>query len=279
MQIKYLIIVVIYNKNPQEALSLLSLSKLNYDIKKDIRVLIWDNSPKSFNENELTVLSNIMDEISYSYIFNKGTNLPLSYIYNASIKKIIDDEYMVIFDDDSIFDSDMFAKATEAIKRNPRIDLFLPIVMFNNTIISPAYMWYFKGHFLKKINSGIMKCKNITAINSGMIIKGEYLKERYAGYDERITFYGTDNDFMSQYDESHDKLYVIDFNMQHTLDFYSKEETFEKKSKRYINQRKALLIIMRRKGLLIYFLTQLYLFVFSIKFAITHKDIRYLFIH
>jgi hypothetical protein len=173
----------------------------------------------------------------------------------------------------------MFEKANQAITINPSIDLFLPIVMFNNTIVSPAYMWYFKGHFLKHVNNGIMKCKHITAINSGMIIKGDYLKNRFKGYDERITLYGTDNDFMSQYDDTHDHLYVIDYKMRHTLDFYSKEETFEKKSRRYINQRKALLIIMRRKGLLIYLLTHIYYIAFSIKFAIIHKDIRYLFIH
>lgn len=34
----------------------------------------------------------------------------------------------------------------------------------------------FKGHYLKNIQPGVINSKNITAINSGMIIKGQYLK-------------------------------------------------------------------------------------------------------
>jgi hypothetical protein len=279
MEIRYLITIIVYNKKLNESSTISSLSKLNLDIKGHSRVIVWDNSQERIESNSKENLSLLLDGIDSKYLFNNGKNVPLSIIYNHSIKLLNNYEYLVILDDDSEFNSEMFEKANQAITINPSIDLFLPIVMFNNTIVSPAYMWYFKGHFLKHVNNGIMKCKHITAINSGMIIKGDYLKNRFKGYDERITLYGTDNDFMSQYDDTHDHLYVIDYKMRHTLDFYSKEETFEKKSRRYINQRKALLIIMRRKGLLIYLLTHIYYIAFSIKFAIIHKDIRYLFIH
>ena len=124
-----------------------------------------------------------------------------------------------------------------------------------------------------------MTTKHVTAINSGMIISSKYLKNSFEGYDERIKFYFTDNDFMSRYDSSHDKLFVLDYKMKHTLDFYKKGESFEKKKRRFRDLRRSFLILMKRQGWLAYTLTQLYLFVYSVKFSIIQRDIRYIFVY
>lgn len=278
MKNNFLVIITLYRKKPKESSTIVSLSKFSSAFKKNIRVLIWDNSPEELQEAQRLVLTKLLEGSDFEYIHNKGENRPLSKIYNDSINYAKADEFVVIFDDDSVFSEEMFSVAKKAINSNPDIDLFLPVVYFKKDIVSPAYKKLFKGDFLKQVPTGIMKCKNRTAINSGMIIKAEYLKNGFPGYDERITFYGTDDDFMSRYNETHKEFYVIDYKMQHTLNFYSTNELFEKKAARYVNQRKALFIIMRRKGLAVYLATQIYWFLYSIKYALCQRNAKFIFL-
>lgn len=275
---KFLITVVIYNKSPRNSSTITSLSEIGYDLKKYLRCIVWDNSKNEFNSSQKEELDSLLHDINHEYRHNGGENKPLSRIYNESIKELDDNEFLMILDDDSVFDSALFQKCINAIETNQNIDLFLPVIYNNDTIVSPAIMRGFKGHYIKKIKTGIVDCKNMTAINSGMIIKGAYLKNEFEGYDERIKFYFTDNDFMSKYTATHKTLFVLDYKMHHTLNFYQRGESFEKKKNRFRDLRRSYLILMRRKGLLTYLLTQIYLFVYSIKFSIQQRDIRFIFI-
>lgn len=274
----YLITIVLYNKNPEDSSTINSLSRLTTEIKNTLRIIVWDNSPMPFNDSQRNTLSNKLNGINTIYRHNNGENMPLSRIYNLTIKELQNNECLVILDDDSEFDNQFFEKATTAILKHDDIDLFLPIVHTSDNIVSPAYMYLFKGHYFKSVKPGIMTTKNTTAINSGMIIRARYLKHDFEGYDENIKFYFTDNDFMSKYDASHQSLVVIDYHMHHTLNFYQRGEEFSKKKARFKDLRHSFLILMRRKGIAIYLITVLYMFIYSIKFAIIHKDIRYIFI-
>lgn len=277
--VKYFVLTVLYNKTPKESSTIVSLSTLPVDIKRDIRIVVWNNSSKDYSAAHKKELDGMLADYDTTYIFNNGKNLPLSVIYNRTIGEMLhDEEVLVIMDDDSIFGEDMFAKSTEAIERHSNIDLFLPIVYNGSDIVSPAYMNLFKGHYFKSVTPGITGTHHITAINSGMMIRARYLKHGFEGYDENIKFYFTDNDFMSRYDASHDKLYVLDYKMIHTLDFYKKGEPYEKKKRRFRDLRRAFLILMKRKGWAVYAITYLYLIVYSVKFAIKQRDIRYIFV-
>ena len=274
----YFILVVIYNKSPRTSSTIVSLSGIDDVFKGHIRCLVCDNSKEELCSEDKRELSDLLKGIKYEYRHNGGRNKPLSEIYNDAIKELHDDEFLVIFDDDSVFGSELFGKSSLAIKDNEYIDLFLPVVYDNGRIVSPAVMRGFKGHYLKSVNVGKMSCKNITAINSGMIIRAKYLKHGFEGYDERIRFYFTDNDFMSRFTSSHKELFVLDYKMMHTLNFYQRGEDFRKKKARFRDLRRSFLILMRRKGLILYLLTQIYLFVYSIKFSIQQRDIRFIFV-
>ena len=274
----YLILIVIYNKKPKESSTIVSLSEMDDRFKKNSRCIVCDNSKNMLDSNQKRELDCLLHGIEHQYIYNDGKNKPLSEIYNETINMLHSNEYLIIFDDDSVFDSELFEKSSLAINENMDIDLFLPIIYDNKTIVSPAILKGFKGHYLKNIKTGRIKCTNITAINSGMIIKAKYLKERFEGYDERIKFYFTDNEFMSRYNSSHRELFVLDYRMNHTLNFYKRGEDFEKKKDRFKDLRRSYLILMRRKGIVYYLLSQVYLFVYSIKFSIQQRDIRFIFV-
>ena len=190
----FFILIVIYNKGPKESSTIVSLSETDDRLKASMRCLVCDNSKNEFDDVQKKELDCLLDGIEHQYIYNESKNKPLSVIYNETIKKLRSDEYLIILDDDSVFGSDLFEKSSVAINENKDIDLFLPIICDNGTVVSPAVLKGFKGHYIKNIKTGRINCKNITAINSGMIIKAKYLKEGFEGYDERIKFYFTDND-------------------------------------------------------------------------------------
>ncbi len=274
----FYIVVVLYGKQPRQSTTLMSLSAMAAEEKRDLRLCIRDNSPEPFSEQQKSELNGMLANIRYEYRHNKGDNLPLSRIYNESIHELDEKEYLVLFDDDSEFTSDYFRVARASIKVHPDVHLFLPIVHYGNVLVSPAAMRYFKGHFFSSVTPGLMPCKNTSAINSGMIISAQYLKHDFEGYDEHIRFYGTDNDFMSRYTASHETMYVMDYHMRHTLNYYENDEPFTKAANRYRDQRRASFILMKRQGWFVYFLTHLYWLVFSVKYSIQKRDIRYLFL-
>lgn len=276
--IKYFIIIVIYGKRIEESSTLRSFVDFGNILQGRCRILLWDNSPSAYREDEIQNYCDRLLGIEFQYHHNQGENVALSRIYNQSIELLHNDEVLVILDDDSVFDDQLFHKADQAIIEYSDSDLFLPIVRNGKDIVSPAAMVGFKGHYLREVPPGLMSCHHRTAINSGMMIRARYLKHGFEGYDERIRFYFTDNDFMSRYNASHTHFCVLDYQMQHSLNFYARGESYQVKSQRFRDLRRSFLILMRRKGWLSYLSTQLYLFIYSIKFAIIHRDVRYIFV-
>lgn len=274
----YLLIIVLYGKRLAQSSTIRSLTAFSNLLDGRCRLLVWDNSPLSCEDGEVKQVSLSMPWAKVTYRHNHGENVPLSKLYNRSIQELCDDEIMVILDDDSKFDVTLFEIADHTIMQHPHTDLFLPIVRNGMDIVSPAVMVGFKGHYLKEVQPGPMSCRHMTGINSGMFIRARYLKHGYEGYDERIRFYFTDNDFMSRYTASHHDFVVLNYEMQHTLNFYARGESFATKSLRFRELRQSFLILMRRRGVLPWLGTQVYLFIYSIKFAIIHRDVRYIFI-
>lgn len=273
----YLVIIVIYGKRLSESSTISSFTRFSNFLEGRCRIVVWDNSPLPNEPEELEKVRAALPWAKIDYRHNQGENIPLSQLYNRSIELLHDDEVMVILDDDSQFDEHFFLEADKAILEHPDEDLFLPIVHNGKDIVSPAVMVLFKGHYLKQVSPGRMECRHRTAINSGMMIRARYLKHGFEGYDERIRFYFTDNDFMSRFTATHSHFFVLDYHLQHRLDFYARGEDFEHKAKRFKELRRSFLILMRRRSLWAYWATQVYMFIYSIKFAIIHRDIRYIF--
>lgn len=277
MSVSFLSVVVIYRKKPRESSTLASLARLGDRWQDQVRVLLWDNSPEPW-DNATVEEAKAWLRLPLDYRHNGGENIGLSTLYNRSIREMDEHDYLWILDDDSLFEPAFIEKAVSAIQANPTVDLFLPIVRSNHLIASPAHLRLFKGHFYKAVTPGLMSSRHRTAINSGMIVSGRYLKGDFPGYDEQLSFYGTDNDFMMRYRDQRTEFYVLDYTMSHSLDFYHADEPFEKKSARFVAQNRSLIHLMRRRGLLSTLGVHLYLFAFSCKYALLHRDPRYLFV-
>jgi len=273
--IKLKILVVLYNKLPNESQTLNSFISYKEELSEFAEIIIWDNSINYLSANESNQLRDTFNPLNIEYIAS-GKNVALSVIYNTVIKKLHTDEYFVIFDHDSTVDFLFFVDLIDSISKNNTVNLFLPIVISNNYIVSPANTWYFMGWYWKKPKYGKIRANGITAINSGMVINGNYLNSKFKGYDEDLKFYETDNDFMYKYSLDNEYLFVLKSKIDHSLNYYEKS-TLNDKLFRYKSAKEGCLIHIRKRNRFIYLLALIYFSFMSIRLTIKHRSFRFLF--
>lgn len=269
MENRYLILIVLYNCNLKNSTTIKSLDSCE-DILHTSKVVFWDNSLESQFYEEMS--SDFSFEFDY---IHTPQNLYLSKIYNNIIQRYSDFNYLIILDQDSIFSIEYFYKIQNASQVNKNINLFLPIIKSHNIIVSPGDYHGYKGAYWKKEMHGKINAKNIIAINSGMVINFDYLKNKFKGYDERLKFYGVDTYFMFQYKTKNKYCYVLDYSFSHDSSLLDQKELFEKKYfrlKDLIYSWKITNDYNRIRLLLI----KIYAFYFILKTTIKYKNIKYL---
>lgn len=219
------------------------------------KIFIWDNSPSPQSTNELNGFSTRLKcETEYR---NTPENISLAKIYNAIIDENPDFATVCFFDQDSQFDRAYFQTLTGAGSEAPEIGLFLPLIIHNNTIVSPGHFHYFKGKYWESIHYGIVKTKNTTAIMSGIAVRMSHLA-KFGIFDERLKIYGVDTNFMIRFSRENDLLYVMDVPFQHDLSDFN-DEAASVKIKRFEDFKKASIINAQLFPLPIRILTHLFL--------------------
>lgn len=221
---KYLLLMVNYNQsllvtNTFKSLMNIVQHGINFD------VFIWDNLAYEGNR-ELVDSVCLNFDIKYHASVE---NISLSKVYNKVVNDNCDDyEYLIIFDNDSVFTQDFFYSHTEAEKEcGNTTKLYLPKVYDGVDLVSPGLLLGCFGRNLPDIEHGLQSVKNFTAINSGMIVKMSFFDK--FKYDERINFYGTDDDFCINYRNTEDNYYVMNYALKHELSKNDESESVAKK--------------------------------------------------
>lgn len=171
----------------------------NSDIKKidifsqNINSFYIDNS---INEKIKQVNCKFSKENNINYIDMEG-NKGLSKAYNKAIETIkpTEEDYIVIFDQDTKFDCDIFDKYINYIEKNPKIDVICPLVEDSIGFLSPCLIkksGFEHIHNKEHINDEYID--NYSFINSGMCIKGRVFSE--IKYDENLFLDFIDHDFI-----------------------------------------------------------------------------------
>lgn len=273
------ILVVVYRLSPRQSATLLSLENSKEVLSAlPHRIILRDNSSSPFGEKEKENLQHMFSGLNHQY-WHDGENLSLSQIYNDVIRgEITPADHLILLDHDTTFDGNFFKAFLKAHAQSPSCPLFLPLIRQGKDIISPSDMFLFKGSYWKEARSGLVSTHRHTAINSGMIISGQYLLNEFEGYDEKLKFYNTDNYFMWKYGRSQSHFYVLDYSIHHTLNFYDPTESFEKKKARYREMRKSALYLAYLKSPFLGILTYFYYDIFSIKCSLVNKEPRFLFL-
>lgn len=178
-------IVVVYNKKCENSLTLNAIKKYN----RKINVIVFDNSEKNFNNEDYCNKNN------YKY-YTMNKNMGLSKAYNYVLKNIDKNpnDYLIVLDDDTDLNDQYFEEVFEQISLN-KYDILLPIVKSNDIIISPSKIQFnCRVKTIKNINE--VNNKNITAINSGMVVRLSVYEKVI--YNEDMFLDYIDHDFMKQ---------------------------------------------------------------------------------
>jgi hypothetical protein len=259
------ILVCLYNKQISESDTIQSLLKIDSLFDK-IQLIIWDNSPM---KNSVGGISSIFKNVTY---IHTPKNTPLSKIYNKTIENQTDENcFLMICDDDSIIPLSFFNNLQKSISSNTNINLFLPIVKSNEQIISPAKNYIIKSKHFKNLEAGVISTKNITAINSCMVISNKVFTNGFK-YDEKLTFYGTDDYFMYHFSKNYTHLCIIDEKIKHNLSMNNKDIL---NKLRIFKQIKKANKIIYKDNLFERNLSSLNILIVSLKLALKYKDLEF----
>jgi hypothetical protein len=271
---KLVLLVVLYKKIINECKTIQSLKNCMQNCKNSI-VFIWDNSPDMQDLSELDFVFKHYG-INWEY-HHEPLNKPLSYVYNAIIHRYTGQgmEYLILLDDDSSFDSNYFFSLKNAINKYPNIMLFLPTIKYKDTFVSPTKKYFLKGFYIKDQIVGKIKSKNISAINSGMVISFKYFQTGFL-YDQRLKFYGTDTYFMVCYSQTNDYLVLIDYIMNHEITF-STLNTFSKRLLYAYNEMIESWKIIYIKNTITFILVHIYICIHRFLTSIKYRSFKFIF--
>lgn len=183
---KIIALVILYNKKPQDSLTLLSLLK-----QHSVNCLcVWNNGPTVVSED--LMIKNLKKNINNVILINKPNNYPLSIVYNWFLHKY-DSDYYILLDDDSILD-DSYLDAIKNINANiTNFDLILPRIKQNNKIHEP------KENNQVVLFDTSLNYKHCMSIGSGLILNKHIIKifesKFKTVFDERFALYGVDTTF------------------------------------------------------------------------------------
>ena len=275
MQLLYFLIVL-YKKKPENSETFKSLQNCKGILRNNCVTYIWDNSPIPLSPKEQRTLANENPELSINYV-TWNENVSLSRIYNQIIKLCRRDSLLVILDHDTSFDEKYINEIRKETENpcNSNINLFLPLILSCNKIFSPSFEYLkLRSVLWEQPHVGRMPVKNMQAINSGMVIRTNYLKDFFPGYDEYLKFYVTDLDFMYKYRSQNKEVCVLNVSLNHVLNFF--EEDNVSKARRYKEQRISNLYLSKKQNLILYcFQCVRYLFV-TIKFCLKYRTMQFI---
>ena len=265
------ILIVLYKKKPFESETFKSLQKCKHLLRGCCVTYIWDNSPELLSSDEEKDLVENNAELAIQYLTKSG-NTSLSKIYNHIVKLCSRDSFLVILDHDTSFDESYITeilKTTES-SENSDINLFLPLILSCNKIFSPSFEYLkLRSVLWKYPRVGRIPVKNMQAINSGMVIRTNYLKDAFPGYDEHLKFYVTDLDFMYKYRSQNKDVYVLDARLNHILNFY--EEDNASKARRFKEQRTGNLYISKKQSIFLYYMQCIRYIYVTLRFCLKYR--------
>ena len=189
-------IIVVYNKECKDSISLQSL----YRWKNDIKLVVFDNSTKPNGNAEYCEKEKI-------YYLTKGDNIGLSRAYNHVLDslKLNDNDYVIILDDDTEL-NDNYVKELQTCTDGTK-EVILPIVYNGTSIISPANIKYkCSSRMVKSVEE--LDRDNMSAINSGMLIKASVFNK--IRYNEQLFLDCVDHEFMRMVRKEKLNIHIMD---------------------------------------------------------------------
>lgn len=222
MKYNYCAVVVVYNKNVNDSLTIQELRRIK---NHSIDIIIVDNSTKDY-DNEISCVKN-----NWKYISMHG-NSGLSKAYNSALDYIGNKKCIIIWlDDDTMITQEYFDVLSFETISNPQIDIFAPIIKGQDgKFWSPNEYYYLKNKQLRSEDGHISE-KRFNAINSCTAVRSEvYTNYRYT---ENLFLDQVDHQFFEDQRELGRKFKKMDIVINHNFSTKNKMDSIESVKNRY----------------------------------------------
>jgi GT2 family glycosyltransferase len=213
-------VVVIYNAKIEESKTLISLAKSLALNSKTMDLIVYDNSLQPCFENSSSF---VVGFFNIHYVHDPSNpGVSKAYNFSAHYAQKLKKRWILLLDQDTIFPIDAISSYISGIQSHPDIKLFTPILkLSDDTIISPSNYRFKRGFALKNISPGLHSLKNISPLNSGMLINIDAFTS-VGGYNEKVKLDFSDFQFIERFKKWFDQFYVLNVICLHD---FSNEET------------------------------------------------------
>ena len=148
------LIVVVYNQTVNDVPVI--NAALNAFVRPEI--IVCDNSTREYGNRA------ICETLGVCYVDMAG-NKGLTAAYRAGIERCHGD-LVCLFDDDTEVDQDYFTALDGLDVSSPDWDVYLPLVLSGDSVLSPCTFDGFRAHPFPDIDS-VSDCSELSGINSG----------------------------------------------------------------------------------------------------------------
>jgi GT2 family glycosyltransferase len=267
-------IIVLYNKNIESSETISSIVKCDSSTLLD-NVLVWDNSPLALKDDELEECDNKFNEKNIRFNYRHcPENYPLSKVYNHFFINFKDSDYFLILDDDTLLNSDFFDCLSTELRSNSNSDLYIPRIYHRSKLISPSKRFLMKGWYLNGKPKGELRTHFLSAINSCMVISNNFLIRTGFKYDERLTSYGTDDEFILSFNKKRGSCKVLDVDIHHDLSLSTMNNNSLTLKLRYTTLIESWMILYS-KGVISKICIRLYALLHASYMTGKYKDVSY----
>ena len=157
-------------------------------------IFIYDNTDledwnifKEYQQNDFI-------EVIYNH---NSENVGISKAYNtiALFAKENGFDYILFLDQDTELPLNFLSEYTNMLEKN--VDIAAPLIYEGEKLLSPAGYKNYRSSSYKKIESNVIRLKNNSCINSGLLIRTVFF-EKVGGYNEKLRLDFCDHEFIKR---------------------------------------------------------------------------------
>lgn len=216
-------VIVLYKIKLEDSVTFLTLNESVKTITAaghDLKLLVYDNSPLK-QENQ-TLIFKGWDIVYHHDSHNSGVSA--AYNLGAKYAKKNNKPWLMVLDQDTEFPNDALHIYINALNEKKGYNLFCPVLISANEIISPCKFKFFRGKSSKVIpETGSFDLKSLKPINSGLLISLSAFEE-VGGYNHNIPLDFSDFEFMMRYGKMHPKGMILPLICQHGLSAHHQKD-------------------------------------------------------
>lgn len=208
------VVIVLYNQRIDECRTILTFTEAlqkQKSFQHELDIIFYDNSPKkqAFDPNDYPGVS-----IDYKH---DPRNLGIATAYNYALQHAKDNgsQWLLLLDHDTEITEDYLKQLNQLDKYEVDIAAVVPIITYENTVISPTLSNTHRPLMAERPEAGIQNSP-VMAFNSGALIRIAFL-EKIGGFNKSFPLDYLDHWlFYEIYAKGH-RVYIMNTALEHEL--------------------------------------------------------------